>query len=207
MSSLLVLGAGGHGRVVADAAISTKRWDTIAFADDRIGEEVKPLGLDIVSTLADFADVAARFDAVALGIGNNRARLELYGKCRARNLVLPPIVHRSAAVSAYATIGPGSVVLAQAAVNPGACLGAACIVNTGATIDHDCSLADGVHVSPGANLAGGITVGRATWIGIGACVRQELTIGPDVIVGAGSVVITDVEPGQTVFGVPARVRR
>jgi sugar O-acyltransferase (sialic acid O-acetyltransferase NeuD family) len=207
MSSLLVLGAGGHGRVVADAAISMRLWDLIAFADDRGDTLASPLGLAVVGTLADFEQLSRRFDCVALGVGDNRTRLSLYSRCLQANRALPVVVHSSAAVSPHASIGPGSVIFAQAAVNVGAVLGSACIVNTGATVDHDCQLGAGVHVSPGANLAGNVTVGQCSWIGIGACVRQGIGIGQDVTVGAGSVVLADVEAGATVFGVPARVHR
>jgi sugar O-acyltransferase (sialic acid O-acetyltransferase NeuD family) len=206
MSSLLVLGAGGHGRVVADAAHSTKQWDLIAFADDRRDASHKPLGLEVVGALADFEALSRRFDAVALGVGDNLTRLALYSRCLRANCRLPVIAHASAAVSPFADVGPASVVFAQAAVNPGAALGPACIVNTGATVDHDCVLGEGVHVSPGANLAGNVRVGARTWIGIGACVRQGIAIADDVTVGAGSVVVADVQPRVTVLGVPARVR-
>ncbi|HEX7115961.1 MAG TPA: acetyltransferase [Steroidobacter sp.] len=206
MSSLLVLGAGGHGRVVADAAISMREWDLIAFADDRSHASIKPLGLEIVGTMADFEAVAGRFDCIALGVGDNRTRLSLYERCVRRGYQVAAVVHASAVVSSHATIGAGTVIFAQAAVNVGAMLGSVCIVNTGATIDHDCRLGNAVHISPGANLAGNVSVGHRAWIGIGACVRQGITIGEDVTVGAGSVVVKDVEPGVTVVGVPARVR-
>jgi sugar O-acyltransferase (sialic acid O-acetyltransferase NeuD family) len=206
MSSLLVLGAGGHGRVVADAALSMRQWDLIAFADDRLEASARPLGLEVVGALADFERLSLRFDCVALGVGDNRTRLALYSRCLQAKRVLPPVVHASAAVSAYASIAPGSVVFAQAAINAGAALGAACIVNTGATVDHDCVLGEGVHVSPGANLAGNVAVGARSWIGIGACVRQGIRIAEDATVGAGSVVVADVAAGATVFGVPARER-
>jgi sugar O-acyltransferase (sialic acid O-acetyltransferase NeuD family) len=206
MSSLLVLGAGGHGKVVADAAISMRLWDLIAFADDRGDTLTRPLGLEVVGAVSDFEALSRRFDCVAFGIGDNRTRLSLYARCLQAQHQLPVIVHASAAVSPHASVGPGSVIFAQAAVNVGANLGPACIVNTAATVDHDCLLGEGVHVSPGANLAGNVTIGPRTWIGIGACVRQGIRVAHDVMVGAGSVVVADVEAGATVLGVPARVR-
>jgi sugar O-acyltransferase (sialic acid O-acetyltransferase NeuD family) len=206
MSSLLVLGAGGHGRVVADAALSTRQWNLIAFVDDRRDPSTRPLGFEVVGALADFEQISGRFDAVALGVGDNLTRLSLHSRCLQANSRLAVVAHVSAAVRPHASIGPGSVIFAQAAVNAGAVLGPACIVNTGATVDHDCVLGEGVHISPGANLAGNVRVGARTWIGIGACVRQGITIAQDVTVGAGSVVVADVEPGVTVVGVPARVR-
>jgi sugar O-acyltransferase (sialic acid O-acetyltransferase NeuD family) len=201
----LIVGAGGHGRVVADAALSSRSWDTVAFLDDRASP--RPLDLEVVGALADLEQIAARFDHIALGVGDNRARWTLYTRCVQARREHVVIAHASAAISPYARIGAGTVIFAQAVVNPGAVLGGACIVNSAASIDHDCTLGDAVHVSPGANLAGNVRVGARTWIGIGACVRQGITIGADVIVGAGSVVVSDVGQAVTVFGVPAKVRK
>ena len=96
---------------------------------------------------------------------------------------------------------------AQAVVQPGSRLGEGCIVNTAATVDHDCTLGAFVHISPGAHLAGGTQVGEDSWIGIGACTRQQVRIGSGVTVGAGAAVVGDVADGLTVAGVPARVLR
>jgi sugar O-acyltransferase (sialic acid O-acetyltransferase NeuD family) len=207
MSSLLVLGAGGHGKVVADAAMSMGRWDAIAFLDDYQPSGAGPLRLEIVGRLEELEQIGRRFNMVAAALGSNHARLELYQRCSSAELTLATIVHPAATVSAHASLGAGCVVIAQAVVNPGATLGVACIVNSGATVDHDCLLGDAVHVSPGANLAGNVRVGARAWIGIGACVRQGLTIGDDAIVGAGGVVVEDVMARTTVFGVPARVHK
>jgi sugar O-acyltransferase (sialic acid O-acetyltransferase NeuD family) len=207
MSSLLVLGAGGHGKVVADAAMSMRHWDAIAFLDDYQPRGAGPLRLEVVGRLEELEQISRRFNTVALALGSNSARLQLYRRCSNAELSLATIVHPAATVSTHASLGAGCVVIAQAVVNPGATLGAACIVNSGATVDHDCVLGDAVHVSPGANLAGNVRVGARTWIGIGACVRQGLTIGEDAIVGAGGVVVDDVISGTTVFGVPAKVHK
>jgi sugar O-acyltransferase (sialic acid O-acetyltransferase NeuD family) len=202
-SSLLIIGAGGHGRVVADAALSTKKWGRICFLDDALSP-VGGLGLPIVGTSAELQQLRAEFTHAAVGIGDARTRLQLLERCRQSGFELPAIVHASAAVSSYATLGPGVVVFAQAAINPGAMLEEGCIVNTGATVDHDCLLQAGVHVCPGANLAGNVQVAARSWIGIGACVKQGVRIGADVTVGAGAAVVCDIEPGLTVTGVPAR---
>jgi sugar O-acyltransferase (sialic acid O-acetyltransferase NeuD family) len=206
MSALLVLGAGGHGRVVADAALTMDTWSTIAFVDDRAAS-LKVPGFDIVGTTADLDTLARSYDAVAVGIGDAQVRLRMLDRCQSLGFKLPVIVHRSAAVSPQATIGAGCVVFAQSAVNPGAVLGRGCIVNTGATVDHDCRFEEGVHACPGAHLAGNVHAGSRTWIGVGACVKQGVRIGDDVVIGAGAAVIDDVESGLTVMGVPARARQ
>jgi sugar O-acyltransferase (sialic acid O-acetyltransferase NeuD family) len=206
MSTLIVLGAGGHGRVVADAATTTGSWKTVCFVDDR-AESLNVPGFEMAGTSADLEQLAKSYKALVVGIGDASTRLQLMDRCTRFGFGLPVIVHRSAAVSTRASIGAGSVVFAQAAVNPGATLGRGCIVNTGATVDHDCHLDEGVHACPGVHLAGNVRVGARTWIGIGACVKHGVRIGNDVVIGAGAAVVSDVESGLTVVGVPARTRQ
>lgn len=203
MNTLLIVGAGGHGRVVADAALTMKKWRRIGFVDDEPSAR-GGLGLPIVGASADLQQLRAEFTEAAVGIGDARTRLQLLERCRQAGFELPAIVHATAAVSSYATLGPGVVVFAQAAINPGATIEEGCIVNTGATVDHDCLLQAGVHVCPGAHLAGNVQVAARCWIGIGACVKQGVRIGADVTVGAGAAVVCDIEAGLTVIGVPAR---
>lgn len=206
MSTLLVLGAGGHGRVVADAATTMGTWTKVYFVDDRAAS-LKVPGFEIVGTSADLGRLVKSYTAAVVGIGDAQTRLQLMQRCTEAGFELPVIVHRSAVVSTQATIGAGSVVFAQAAVNPGANIGRGCIVNTGATVDHDCQLEEGVHACPGAHLAGNVHAGARTWIGVGACVKQGVRIGSDVVIGAGAAVVSDVPSGLTVMGVPARVRQ
>lgn len=214
MSAFLVWGAGGHGKVVAD--IVRARGDTVyGFVDStpsKLGKQVEPGGGRVELAEDAFLAALARepgeawpFDEVALGIGDNRARLERLASLRA--FAVPPLVHPTAVVSAGARLGRGTVVFAGAVVNAGARIGDAVIVNTGAIVEHDCALGDGVHVSPGAVLSGGVTVGPRSWIGAGSVVIQQITIGADAIVGAGAVVIRDVPDGARVVGNPARIIR
>lgn len=205
MSTLLIIGAGGHGRVVADAAMSSGAWTSVCFADD--DPTAKPsMGFEVVGTSADLASLAQKYRHAVVGIGSAHARLDLLARCRELGFELPPVIHRAAVVSPFASIGPGTVVFALAAVNPGAVLDRGCIVNTSASVDHDCRLGEGVHVCPGVHLAGNVTVGPRTWIGIGSCVRQGVCIGADVVVGAGAAVVSDIASGLTAVGVPARSR-
>lgn len=203
---LLVLGAGGHGKVVADAAMEMGRWSYIGFVDDQ-GEQLQQVaGVPVIGRLVDLGLLRGEWSAAVVAIGDARKRLEILSAIRDLNFELPVIVHPSAAVSRLAAVGVGTVIFAQAAVNAGASIGTGCIVNTGATVDHDCRLDDGVHICPGTNLAGNVTVGARSWIGIGSAVRQGISIGKDVMVGAGSVVVQDVPDAVMVYGVPARMR-
>lgn len=206
MKRLAILGASGHGKVVADSAIATG-WREVVFFDDAWPtlENVGPW--PVSGATADLLRDGRNFDGATVAIGNNSIRLEKMRQIAAAGIPLQTILHPACTVSPYAAVGAGSVVFAGAVVNAFARLGEGCIINTGATIDHDCVLADGVHASPGAHVGGQVIVGTATWIGIGACVRHNLSIGANVVIAAGAAVVGDIGPEQRVAGVPARTIR
>jgi sugar O-acyltransferase (sialic acid O-acetyltransferase NeuD family) len=203
LTTLAILGAGGHGKVVADAALCAG-WSDVVFFDESYPTTSKTGPWAILGTTDDFMLRIRDFSAVAVAMGQNSARLSWIQLLKRASIPAVSIAHPSSTVSRHATVGAGSVILAGAVVNPFARLGLGCIINSGATVDHDCHLEDCVHISPGAHLAGGVHVGQCTWIGIGAAVRQGIVIGRNVIVGAGAAVVGDVENGLTVVGVPAR---
>jgi sugar O-acyltransferase (sialic acid O-acetyltransferase NeuD family) len=198
-SALLILGAGGHGRVVAELAAQVLGAE-ILFLDDDLS---KP---GVIGPLSQCHEPCLRQRAAAavVALGQARLRLQWLQSLQQLGYPCPPLVHSMAWVSATAELGPGTVVLPQAVVMAGARLGAGCIVNTSASVDHDCRLDDGVHICPGAHLAGEVQVGPCSWIGIGASVIQGIAIGADVTVGAGGAVVHDLAAGLTVVGVPAR---
>ncbi|NBA97278.1 acetyltransferase [Pseudomonas sp. R5(2019)] len=204
MRKLAVLGASGHGKVVADTA-QCCGWDQVDFYDDawpgltRNGNWF--VGGDWAAMVARLQD----YQGVIVAIGNNTVR---HVKLAALIGVAAPVVsviHPQAVISQYASIGTGSVVFAGVVVNADAKIGSGAILNTGCSVDHDCVLGDTVHISPGARLAGAVNVGERSWIGIGASVRQLIRIGSDVVVGAGASVVSDVSDGAVVVGVPAKV--
>ncbi|HEX6236626.1 MAG TPA: NeuD/PglB/VioB family sugar acetyltransferase [Acidimicrobiales bacterium] len=203
MKRLAILGASGHGKVVADAAAAAG-WDETVFYDDAWPRRRTNGPWAVVGDTAVLVDQLDEHDGVIVGIGDNRTRLDLAHRLTKSNARLVSVIHPQAVVSRYAEIGDGTVVFAGVVVNVDSRVGRGCIINTGATVDHDCALADGVHLSPGAHLAGGVTVGEASWVGIGASVRQRVTVDRDVTVGAGAVVVSHVPAGQTVVGVPAK---
>lgn len=202
MTSLLILGAGGHARVVADAAMESG-FEKVGLIDDSAqGDFSGPF--PIVGRSGDLERLQPDWQAAIVGIGDNRRRLELFERLRATGFLTPSVVHPRAAVSRHASLAGGVFVAAGAVINFGAKIGDAVIVNTGATVDHDCTLGAGVHISPGAHLGGNATVGERSWIGIGAAVRHGMRIGPDAIVGAGAVVVRELAGGGTYVGSPAR---
>lgn len=205
MKKLLIIGGGGHGKVVADAALLSG-WDEVVFADARYPEQTQVRNWPVISTESALDKPMADIDGVVVAIGHNRTRIAIQQRLAKLGWPIVTIIHPRATVSPFAQIGAGSVLFAGAVVNVDAEVGAAAIINTGAVVEHDCVLGVGVHVSPNAALAGGVTVGDCTWIGMCACVRQLVKVGSDVVVGAGAVVVADVGDGATVVGIPAQAR-
>lgn len=203
MPRLIIIGAGGHARVVADVALAIGYTD-IAFLDDKFPALASVLDFPVIGRLADLPGSTRANDAVFVGIGDNARRLTAMAEVAlaGRNLVM--LAHPSSVVSRFAEIGAGTIVMPLAVVNVGTIVGQGVILNTACSVDHDCVLADGVHVSPGANISGGVSIGSGTWIGTGASVREYVTIGAHAMIGGGAFVGAGVPDGARVGGVPAR---
>lgn len=200
---LCILGAGGHGRVVADCA-EALGWRSVRFFDDH--QTGLAAGRWPVAGRVDDLVACAAGTELIIAIGRNDVRLDLHRRFAGLGSSLVTLIHPRATVSRYAHVGAGSVVLAGAVVNIGAEIGEACIVNTASSIDHDCRLGDGVHVSPGAHLAGTVVVGGCSWIGVGASIRDGVSVGRNVRVGAGAVLVTSTDNDVDMIGVPAKPR-
>jgi len=201
--NLLILGAGGHGRVVADLADESGRYQRIAFLDDTAGAAEKNAPWPILGRMSDLSRYRSEFEAAFVAVGDANKRLELLARAESNGYTIATLVHPAAFVSRRAALESGTVVCAGAVVQVNARVGRGCIVNTGSSIDHDCVLGTGVHLCPGAHLAGSVVVGEHTWIGIGASVIQGLSIGSRVTIGAGAAVVANVMNDRTIGGVPA----
>jgi len=204
MPKLAIIGAGGHGKVIADIALCSEKWDDIVFFDDAFPSISSIEHWRVQGNTEAFISAHTSFDGVVVAIGNNKIRLEIHNRLLDSNCNIVTLIHPHSVVSPFATIGAGTVIMAGAVVNPFATIGNTCVINTNSVVEHDCFLADAVHISPNVALGGGVKVGRYSWIGIGVSVKQLVTIGDHVIAGAGSVVIQDlIQPG-TYIGCPAK---
>lgn len=200
---LAVLGASGHGKVVAGIALR-RGWKTIDFFDDAWPMKTTHRHWSVVGNTETLRSRMDEYDGWFVAIGDNRIRLKKINEFQDNFATLITLVDPDAHVSEFASIGAGTVVVTKAVVHVDCELGIGCIINTSATVDHDCKLSDGVHISPGANLAGGVHIGTCSWVGIGAAVKQLIRIGDDAVIGAGAAVVKDVAPRNTVTGTPAR---
>lgn len=203
MKRLAVLGASGHGKVVADAAEACG-WQSVAFYDDAWPELQANGPWGVRGDTATLLEQLSEFDGVVVGIGNNSIRADKQKLLLSAGARIVSIVHPASVVSAHACIHPGAVVLAKAVVNACAEVGAGCIINTGSVVEHDCVLGDFAHISPNAVLAGGVIIECLAWVGAGAAVRQLLRVGKAAMVGMGAVVTKDVSASAVVAGNPAK---
>lgn len=188
---LTIIGASGHGKVVAEIA-KLNGYDEIVFLDD--DPAIKSCnGFPVVGT----SNTAIEGDCfVAIGNGIIREKLE-------KNRRTVSLIHPDAVISHDVSIGVGTVVMAGVVINPGTTIGRGCIINTASSIDHDCVIEDYVHIAVGAHLCGTVIVGKQTWIGAGATVCNNLSICGDCMIGAGTLVIKNIHDSGTYIGVPA----
>lgn len=198
---LILIGASGHGKVIADIA-KKNGYSDIAFLDDDD---------DTVTRCAEYAVIGKSEDAIkyadcdfAVSIGNSSIRQMFQEQLEKERLSVISLIHPNAVVAENAEIENGTVVMAGAVINSGSKIGKGCIVNTCASVDHDCIIDDYVHVSVGAHIAGNVHVGKHTWIGAGATIINNLEIAGDCMVGAGAVVVKNILCKGIYKGVPAR---
>lgn len=201
-NKLIIIGASGHGKVVADIAISMNKWQDIAFLDD--DESIKTLmGLQVIgkpSEAVNYKDEADFFVA----IGNNATRKRIHEKLEERRLPIARLIHPSAILGTEVEIGLGTAIMAGVVINSSSRIGKGCIINTSSSLDHDNVLEDYVHISPGARTAGSVAIGTGSWLGIGSIVSNNVKISSGCKIGAGAVVINDVTKSGIYVGVPVR---
>lgn len=197
---LVIIGASGHGKVIADIG-EKNGYTEILFLDDN----------KAVTACGKYSVVGASCDAIRysssdfiVGIGKADIRKRIQEGLIAKGLHIATLVHPNSVIAPDVSLGVGTVVMAGAIINPGSKVGNGCIINTGATVDHDNVLEDYVHVSVGSHLAGTVSIGTNTWIGVGAIVSNNVSICENCMVGAGAVVVKDITEPDTYIGTPAR---
>jgi len=195
LKKLVIIGASGHGKVIADIAVKNGYEEIIFLDDDETKKECagfKVMGkTDEIYCYRDWNFIIA--------IGNTKIREKLQNK--APNIVT--LIHPNAVISRRVKIGSGTVIMAGAVINSDTEIGDGCIINTGSSVDHDCVINDYSHISVGAHVAGTCKIGKYTWIGAGATVSNNIDICNDSLIGAGAVVVKDIERPGTYIGVPA----
>lgn len=198
MKKLIIIGASGHGKVVADIA-KKNGYENIIFLDDN--ESIKTCGQYPVLGKTDaFTD----YDGdVFVGIGNNSIRKRIMEMVEKEGRIMPTLIHPNAVIADDVTMSHGIAVMAGAVINSGAVLGKGCIVNTSSSVDHDCRLGDYVHVAVGAHIAGTVIIGEGSWIGAGSTIINNLNVCDNCMIGAGAVIVKDIVNPGTYIGVPA----
>lgn len=197
MNRLIIVGASGHGKVVADIAKKCGYSDIVFLDDDETIKEC--FGYSVIGPVTMLDKIEGD---VIVSIGNASIRKRIMEQYSEKNY--PVLIHPNAVIADNVCIGAGTVIMAGAVVNPDAKVGKGCILNTCSSIDHDCIIEDYVHVSVGAHLGGTVLVGEATWIGAGATISNNIDICSKCMIGAGSVVIRNISDSGTYIGVPAK---
>jgi len=209
MEKIVLVGAGGHCKVIIDIIKSVGKYDIIGVTDKAYGEQKCVLDIPIIgddSTLQKLYDNGVKNAFVCVGaLQNMIVRDKIYNKLKVIGFNIPVLIHKEAIVSHYARVAAGTCVMPGAIINPGAVIDENCIVNTGAVIEHDCSVQRNTHISPKACIAGGVSVGSATHVGMGSTIIQSVHIGNNVIIGAGAVVIEDIVDNVVVVGIPSKI--
>lgn len=201
MRHLIIIGAGGHGKVVADIAFKNGQYERISFLDDYCVDKV--LGCDIIGKIANYKEYISEADFI-VAVGNSPKRQLIQNELQLSGARIISLIHPAAVIAFGVKLGVGCVVAAAAVIGPDTQIGDGVIINTACSVDHDCTVGDFSHISIGAHLAGSVSIGCQTMVGAGAVVKNGISICDDCLVGAGAVVVKDIFEKGTYVGVPAK---
>lgn len=205
MIDVVILGAGGHGQVIADAIEEAGEMNLLGFLDDNLEIQNQTIaGYRVLGLMKDLSRYVKNV-GVVLGIGDNVARQRLFDSL-SPDIDTPNIIHPSAVISKRARLGRGVFVGAKAVINTGAVIGDNVIINTSASVDHHCIIGSHSHIAPGSHLAGGSEIGTTTLIGVGSCLCPKIRVGHNCLIGAGSVLNRNIEDHFKAFGNPCKVK-
>ena len=204
---ILILGAGGHGRVVLDILLADAGCEVIGFLDNNPSIQGRRIdGIPVMGTIDELESIVETSGAtgVVIAIGDNGTRRGLSRRIQLAGITLVNAIHPTASIARNAMLGRGVVVAAGVVVCANCQIGDVVILNTGCIVDHQTMIGEGSHICPGVRVAGRVKVESGVFVGIGATIVPHVTLGCEAIVGAGSVVLEDVPDLATVVGVPAR---
>lgn len=200
--TLIIIGASGHGKVVADIAYKMGSWKRIAFLDDNPSIS-KCLIFNVIGTTQD-ADRYINDADFFVAVGDNKTREKILNELIINQYSIVTLIHPGSVIGIDVEVGQGTVVMAGVVINSSVRIGQGVIVNTSASVDHDCVVEDYVHISPGVHLAGNVSIGKRTWLGIGSVVVNQVNIFQDCVIGAGAVVIKSIHESGSFIGSPAK---
>ena len=200
MNRLIIIGASGHGKVVADIAKLMGYKDIVFLDGDRSLKECA--GYPVIGSEEMVENITGD---LFIAVGNSSVRKKLMEKNKDR--YFPVLIHPSAIIAERTEIGAGTVIMAGAVINSDSKIGKGNIINTCASVDHDCIMGDYCHLAVGAHMCGTVKVGNEVWIGAGATVSNNITICSETTIGAGALVVKDIKHSSTYIGIPARVMK
>ncbi|CAM4467410.1 acetyltransferase [Paenibacillus typhae] len=199
---LVIIGAGGHGKVAADVGKAMNHWEKIFFVDD--DQSIRECsGFKVIGGSNAIDDYLSDFDFF-VAIGSNVIRERIQSKLEHQGASVISLIHPQAVIGSNVTIERGTVIMAGVVINNSSSIGKGCIVNTASSIDHDNVIEEYTHLSPGVHLAGTVKIGKGAWLGIGCVVSNNINICSGSKIGAGAVVLRDINESGTYVGVPAK---
>ena len=207
MKKIIIIGAGGHAKVLIDALLADKKHVYALTDADNSLKGSKVFGIPVIGTDEKILSYDKNDVLLVNGLGSTHdtsLRKNIYNYWIAKAYHFKTVIHPSASISSLASLASGVQVLANAVINAGANISENCIVNSAAVIEHDCQISKHVHIAPNATVLGNVKIGAKSHIGAGATILQNLTVGEHCLVGAGAVVVKSVATGQKALGVPAR---
>lgn len=208
MQKIILLGGGGHCKVVIDTILLGKQYAIAGIADVKANVGKKVSGVTVIGTDAELEDYyrkGIKNCFIAAGsVGDPSLRIKLFKRAKQAGFKLPNIIHPRSTISKTAYLGEGNFIAAGAIINPGAEIGDNCIINTSAVIEHDCIIGDFTHIASGVILSGAVEIGEYSHLGTGACVIQSIKIGKRSVIGAGSVVVNNIGDNAIAFGNPCK---
>lgn len=210
MKNLIILGLGGHSKVVKEIVAENKFIQTIGFLDDKFLKNIKDTSSTNDNLLGPLNDINSfeiknKYHLGFVAIGDNKLREKWLKRLLKLNYEIPNIIHSKAFVSPSANINKGTAIFANAVVQTNVNIGNGCIINTSSTIDHETRISKFTHICPGVNIAGNVMVGSNCFIGIGSSIIQNIKVGNNVTIGAGSVVLNDIPDNSKAYGIPAKI--